>query len=76
MVLPGKTADYKDSVISKFPVILEIVTARQFCSVRELAELTKEKFSSATEFVQTMDCLFALGKIEMNEDKNGVSICL
>ena len=76
MVLPGKTADYKSSVISKFTLILQIMKDEKFCEVSELQERTKQSFSSIAEFVQVLDCLFALGKIEMNEDKTGVCLCL
>lgn len=76
MVLPGKTADYKQSVISKFPLILKILSDGKVCSISKLEQKTKNSFSSIVEFIQTLDCLFLLGKIELNEEKNGVLICL
>ena len=75
MVLPGKNAVYKDSVISKFPIILGILREEKFCKIIDLQNRTKDQFSSISEFVQTLDCLYALGKIELNETKDGVSIC-
>lgn len=75
MVLPGKNAVYKDSVISKFPIILSILSDEKFCKITDLQIKTENQFSSIAEFVQAMDCLFALGKIELNELKDGVYIC-
>lgn len=75
MVLPGKNAVYKDSVISKFPIILTILSEEKFCKIVDLQNRTKNQFYSVSEFVQTMDCLYALGKIEINETKDGVYIC-
>jgi len=75
VVLPGKNAVYKDSVISKFPIILTILSEEKFCKIVDLQNRTKNQFYSVSEFVQTMDCLYALGKIEINETKDGVYIC-
>ena len=71
MVLPGKTVDYKTSVISKFPIVLKILTEEKFCKLNELQERTKDVFSSIAEFVQALDCLFALGKIGLMKIKMG-----
>ena len=75
MVLPGKNAVYKDSVISKFPIILSILCEEKFCKIIDLQNRTKDQFFSISEFVQTLDCLYALGKIELSEKKDGVYIC-
>lgn len=75
MVLPGKNVVYKDSVIYKFPVILKILSDEGFCRIADLEKRTSCNFLSVAEFVQTMDCLFALGKIVLNENEDGVYLC-
>lgn len=73
MLLPDKIIRYKKSVISKFVPILEILKERSE-NARELYEQTKVHFSKVSEFIQTLDALYALGKIDMNE--KGEIVCL
>ena len=78
MVLPGKNAVYKESVISKFPIILSILSDEKFCKISDLQIKTENQFSSIAASLparNAANCLFALGKIELNESKDGVYIC-
>ena len=66
MKLPNKLFTVKESCIGKFPHVLDIVQKRTL-SVLRLYEITKKYFSSASDFVETLDALFYLGKITLNE---------
>lgn len=66
MKLPNKLFTVKESCIGKFPLVLDIVQKRNL-SVLSLYEITKKYFSSASDFVETLDALFYLGKITLNE---------
>ena len=66
MKLPNKLFTVKESCIGKFPQVLDIVQKRTL-SVLSLYEITKKYFSSSSDFVETLDALFYLGKITLNE---------
>lgn len=64
MKLPSKVTPYKDSILAKFPVIL---AALQECDMTpsELYIKVKRSVSTAAELVEILDCLYALGKVEL-----------
>ncbi len=64
MKLPSKVTPYKDSILAKFPIVL---TALQECDMTpsELYKKIKNKVASAAEMVEILDCLYALGKVEL-----------
>ena len=65
MKLPGKSTLYKNSVIALFPVILQILQSGE-CSVLELYRQTG--IASVSDYMNALDCLYALGKIEISEE--------
>lgn len=67
MKLPNKVTSYQESVLSKLTVLLDILSVRD-SSLIELYFNTKQYFSDTSEFIDTVDCLFALNKLEYNED--------
>lgn len=67
MKLPNKVTSYQESVLSKLTVLLDILSVRD-SSLIELYFNTKQYFSDMSEFIDTVDCLFALNKLEYNED--------
>ena len=66
MKLPSKAISYSNSVLSKFVPILDIIV-RGNISPNSLYILTKKQFTNIEEYIDTLDCLFALGIINMNE---------
>lgn len=66
MRLPNKVISYNDSIISKFPIILNILKNKD-CSVTELYEHIKSVWD-LEDYIDALDSLFALGKIEIDED--------
>ena len=67
MKLPNKVISYQESVLSKLTVLLDILSVRD-SSLIELYFNTKQYFSDTSEFIDTVDCLFALNKLKYNED--------
>lgn len=67
MKLPNKFVTYKKSIISKFPIFLECLSSSDL-SIAELYKKTKSKIENAQEFMDILDCLYLLGKIELVEE--------
>lgn len=67
MRLPNKVTSYTNSVIAIFPDILHAL-AQQDMSPKELFELTSTRKKDMADFLSALDCLFALGKIELVEE--------
>ena len=68
MRLPNKVTSYTNSVIARFPDILEVLTQRDM-SPKELFELTTSGKKDMGDFLSALDCLFALGRIKLIEEK-------
>ena len=62
MRLPSKITSYGESVISKFPTVLSVLQVAD-TGVFALYEATMKYFSSIEEFMDTLDCLFALQRV-------------
>lgn len=63
MRLPSKVTSYKNSTFAKFPVILSALKERDM-RPEELYKKVKSKTFDAGEFIEVMDCLYMLGKVE------------
>lgn len=72
MKLPNKITPYNDSIINKFPFILDQLKVRPM-SVIELYYIYRDQFRNVTDFFDTLDCLFALGKIIYNKDRRMIT---
>lgn len=64
MRLPSKVTAYGQSTLAKFPPILKHLS-KQDLGPLTLYNKVKSKFSDISEFVDTLDCLYALGEIEL-----------
>ena len=67
MRLPSKVTPYANSVVSRFPVLLDVLQVKDM-SPKDLFEQTTAGKKEMGDFLSTLDCLFALGKIELTED--------
>ncbi|WP_026673646.1 ABC-three component system middle component 7 [Alkalihalobacterium bogoriense] len=67
MRLPNKVTPYTNSIIALFPDILGTLKRRDI-SPKELFELTTSGKKDMGDFLSALDCLFALGKIELTEE--------
>lgn len=74
MMLPNKTVTYRESVLSKFPIVLKYLETQRSVTPGALYKKLGKNFSSIHLFIQTLDCLFALKKIQFN-DKKELTLC-
>lgn len=68
MLFPDKLFTYSESVISKFPVILDVIK-RNPINVKELYIAVNKNVTGTNEFMDVLDCLYALGKIEYDSNQ-------
>ena len=74
MLLPNKMISYSDSVISKFSVVLtELQKKTQ--NIHELYKKHKKEFESIQNYIEVLNCLFALNKIQIDEITEEVKLC-
>lgn len=66
MKLPNKVISYKESIISKFPFVLKHLEDSDL-TVEKLYRKVKSKVENVGEFLDILDCLYALNKIELVE---------
>lgn len=74
MFLPNKTIPYPDSVIARFPIILDALK-NNVQNIHSLYKKNKKNFINIQNYIETLDCLFALNKIEFNETKEEIRLC-
>ena len=67
MKLPNKIFSFNESVISKFPAILNILKQNPL-SAMDLYVSVKDKTEDLGDFIETLDCLYTLGKIGYDEE--------
>lgn len=68
MLFPNKLFTYRESVISKFPLALQELLDGPV-AVGDLYKTLSGHLSGISEFMDLMDCLFALNKIEFDEEE-------
>jgi hypothetical protein len=68
MKFPSKVTSYKKSVLSKFPIVLNVLEKESKTPI-ELYKKVKNKVENVAEFIQILDCLFALNMIEMHNGR-------
>ncbi len=64
MKFPSKVTSYKESSLALFPVILKHLEKKDM-TPSELYKKTRRKMSGIQEFLEILDCLYALNKIEL-----------
>lgn len=66
MKMPNKVTPYKESSISKFPVVLELLEKENMTPSELFSKVKKSKIQNIDEFVEIIDCLYAMHKIEID----------
>ena len=64
MKFPSKVTSYQESILSKFSIVLSYLE-KENIKPSLLYKKIKNKVSDPGEFVEILDCLYALGKIEI-----------
>lgn len=68
MLLPDKLFSYNESTLSKFPLVLKELR-KQPMGVHELYQKVISSMDGVNEFIDVLDCLYALQKIEYDDAK-------
>lgn len=71
MKLPNKITSYKESILSKLPIILNELRDNQV-SIKDIYMKNERKFESIDQFIDALDCLYALGKIQYDEESERI----
>lgn len=66
MKMPNKVTPYKESRIAKFPVILAFLEKEDMTPSELFSRVKKDKIQNIDEFVEIIDCLYAMHKIEID----------
>ena len=66
MKMPNKVTPYKESSIAKFPVILAFLEKEDMTPSEQFSRVKKDKIQNIDEFVEIIDCLYAMHKIEID----------
>lgn len=67
MKFPSKVTSYKESTIAFFPVVLSQLEKKDM--IPELYKKVKNKVSGIQEFMEILDSLYALNKIELDREE-------
>ena len=67
MKIPSKVTPYKESTIAKFPTVLSQLEKEDITPNELFATLRKNKINDVSEFVEILDCLYAMNKIDIRE---------
>ena len=70
MLLPNKLFSYNESILSKCPTVLKELKKGSL-GVHELYQKVMSDLSGVNEYIDVLDCLYALHKIEY-DDEEGV----
>jgi hypothetical protein len=67
MLLPSKVTPYGESVLSKFPIFLRELESGSV-TVLDLFEYVKSEVVNVGEFIEILDCLYALRKVGLSSE--------
>ena len=70
MLFPNKLFSYNESILSKLPIVFKELK-KQPLGVRELYQKVTRSLDGVNEYIDVLDCLYALHEIEYDE-KEGV----
>lgn len=68
MLLPNKLFSYEESILSRFPIVLSVFEEKP-TRVSELYKKLSDYVESVNDFIEILDCLYALGKIELDGEE-------
>lgn len=68
MLFPNKLCSYNESIISKFPIVLRVIKQGPV-TVLSLYRQVIGNMTGVNEFIDVLDCLYALRMIEYDDAK-------
>ena len=73
MKLPNKIFTFNESVISKIPLVLNEIKKYDSISFNILYDKLNNQFNDLAEFLDVLDCVYALGKISYDFKERRIS---
>lgn len=67
MILPNKLIPYRDSILAKIVYVLDVIS-HENVKIDELYEKIKSNFEDINQYILTLDVLFVLEKIQIDEE--------
>ena len=67
MRFPSKNTSFSNSIIAKFPTVLSALEQNDM-SASALYKAVEDTTEDIGEFIEILDCLYALGKLELNAE--------
>ena len=71
MIIPNKVTSYRESIISKLPIILEKLVEKE-TNIQNLYFEVEKDFLDINEYILPLDVLFVLDSIELDEGKRSI----
>ncbi|ETJ98397.1 ABC-three component system middle component 7 [Propionimicrobium sp. BV2F7] len=72
MRLPNKLFSFEESTLANLPVILQLLESGPM-PVLDLYHGVEASFGGVDEFLDTMECLYALGAVEINDERQVIA---
>lgn len=72
MRLPSKVTSFKESSLSKFPILIDKINENDV-SPYYLYEETKKHFENVEDFIDALDYLYALNKISFSNENGRIT---
>ena len=72
MRLPSKVTSFKESSLSRFPLLMSRMEKNDV-SPYELYEETSKHFETIEDFIDTLDFLYAIGKISFDKENGRIT---
>lgn len=66
MILPSKIFSYKQSIFPKMILIIKELQSGE-CGVLDLYKQVRQQFDGVDEYMETLDCLYAIGRVEIDD---------
>ena len=67
MLFPSKVISYNESILPKLPLVLHYLENGPK-KISEVYRYTKRKVTDLSDLFEVLDCLYALGMIDLNGD--------
>jgi hypothetical protein len=67
MYLPSKVTPYSESVLTKLPIFLSKLERQGNMTVLNLFDAVRDDVVNVGEYVEVLDCLYALRKIRLTD---------
>ena len=67
MLFPSKVISYNESILPKLPLVLHYLENGPK-KISDVSRYTKVKVTDLSDLFEVLDCLYALGMIDLNGD--------